>query len=228
MPTASWPTAREAVDRLFPAASRAVREEFLLGASVVSFDRHDVLVEQGDSARPLILLSGTAAARATDAQGREVTLLVLEPGQLSGLRSILRPVPSQVAIVALTHGTLARWTRDLMLRLARIDAGLAFDLFCRAVDEVDLLHRRLLQMSFESARGRFADAVEEYEDLITGAAPRLSRAELASILGISREMLGVVIRDLETQGAIRRTDSVIEVLDWAKLRSCATGPSGRD
>lgn len=228
MPVTSWPTVGEAVDRLFPATSRTVREELARGASVVSFGRHDVLVGQGEDTCPLVLLAGTAAAHTTDARGHEVTLLVLESGHLAGLRGILRPVPSQVSIVALTDGTLATWTRELVLELAREDAGFAFNLFCRAVDEIDLLHRRLLQMSFESARGRFADAVEDYDDLITGAAPRLSRVEIASILGISREMLGVVIRDLETQGAIRRIDSVIEVLDWDKLRSYATGPSGRD
>ena len=76
---------------------------------------------------------------------------------------------------------------------------------------------RLDQATFEDARERLATVLLEYERFLVGLDPVLTRAELAGLIGASREMLGHVFRDFEARGIVRRTGRRIDILDRGAL-----------
>lgn len=204
---------RRALPLLCPTASIATRRLLVERGHVRRFERDDQLLRARDPSPVLLVLDGYAAVLTEDSEGHGFTLQILKPGDFTGLRSISQEALSPVTIVALTAGEVAIWPGLSVRPLAFGDAGFAVGLLGHAVDEIRALQRRVEQMTIEQARERFAEALLAYEPLICRTDPAISRAGLASIMGVTREMLGVVIRDLEKRLIIRREDAVIEIVD---------------
>ena len=186
-------------------------------ARTSAFSARDVLVRQGDALPVTVILDGWAAVRRTSPEGRVATLDLVRYGQALGLESVARPRPSTFDLVALTPGRLATLPGTAVRRLAEQDPALAVRLLDLAIGELGLIARRLDEVTFDDARKRLATVLLVYEPLVTAPSPFISRADLAGLVGTSREMLGHVIRALEARGIIAREGRRIVVRDRLAL-----------
>lgn len=211
--------------QLLLGADDASRRDVLRIARYVRFRRGDPLIRQGDGLEVLIVLQGYVSARRMSSEGRRYTTLLLRPGHVIGLGSIVRATDSGEEVVGLSDGIATILPGAALRRLAARDAGLALRLFDLGAGLIDVMTERLDQATFDSAERRVATIVLSYEDLLREAAPVISRAELASLAGTSREMLGVVIRGLETCGAVHRQGRAILVDDRPLLHEIAAWDS---
>lgn len=117
------------------------------------------------------------------------------PGDFLGMMSVSRFATSLNDVVGLTEGT---WTAGAEIRrLAQLDQSLATNLFDHGMERLARLQELLTQATFESARERFARVLLDYEQLICRTGVILSRTAVASLVGVTREMFGVVVRDFE-------------------------------
>jgi CRP-like cAMP-binding protein len=188
-----------------------------LVARTSTFSARDNLVRQGDPLHVTVLLDGWVAVRRTSPEGRVFTLFLMRPGHVLGLGSVSRPGRSTFDLVALTRGRIATLPGADVRRLAEQDATLAVRLFDLDVGRSELIAHRLDEATFDHARKRLATILLSYEPLLTAASPIVSRADLAGLIGASREMLGSVIRALEAESVIAREGRRIAIRDRARL-----------
>jgi CRP/FNR family transcriptional regulator, cyclic AMP receptor protein len=214
---------RSRVRALFPSATAETRDALGRDLLVMSFARHDYLVRQGEPAMVLAILTGNVAVRTGDLDGRRLTLGIMGPGDVVGLMSASRFVTSRDDVVGLMPGTWMAWPGRRVRRLMRADAGLGADCFDLAMEYLARFEELLTQTTFEGARERFARVLLDYEGLICRPGAVLSRAELASLVGVTREMIGVVTRDLEADGLIARDGAVIRILDRPAIEALYPG-----
>lgn len=213
------------IGHVLPGIEPATLDEVVRCAVVVRFRRGDLLVGQGDEVIVLIVLEGYVSARRTSPEGRRYSSLLLRPGHVTGFEAIARATDSTDDLIGLSDGMAVTLPGAALRDLAARDAGLALRLFDLGIGLAAVIAQRLDQSVFDSAERRVATILLAYEDLLDSPSPAISRAELAALAGTSREMLGLVIRALETEGSVRRAGRAILVADRSLLRARAAWDS---
>jgi CRP-like cAMP-binding protein len=174
------------------------------------FKRGEPIVVQGHKSNALtILLTGRARVISTDARGREVILATLGPGDYVGEMSLIDNEPHSASVFAevqtdalalgqlefarcmpegdsMAHAVLRGLVQRLRHADRKIESLALMDVYGRVA-------RALLDCAGENARCAEGNAV------IPG---RVSRQDLAKMVGASREMVSRVMKDLEGRGFI--------------------------
>lgn len=220
------PDRRAALEALLPTVLPGATERSLVAlvrhAQLRTFRRHEYVLSQGPDPRLTLVLGGHVGAVRSDADGRQHMITIVGPGELAGVVSLRRPAPS-VDLVGLDRGTAALWEGDLVMALARVDAGLAVELLDLALHSATRLLNRLEHVTFASVSQRLAAILWMRRKLLFDARrPLLSRPQLAELAGTSREMTGRVIRDFEERKLIARVSATgLVLLDPVGLRAAA-------
>jgi CRP-like cAMP-binding protein len=205
--------------RILPESSGESRAELVRHARLRPFARHERIVSQGFEPLVALCVRGHLGGWRSDAGGKQHMIRIIGPEDLLSLAA-LRGGPSPVDLVGLDSGMIAAWPGDLLLGLARGDAGLGIDLLDHAIAGSRRLAERLDRITFDSVTRRLARILWMQRELLFGERPLLSRPELADLAGATREMTGRVIRDLERRRIVRRVGPTgLELRDAAALRA---------
>lgn len=191
-------------------------------AQIRPFRRHELVLTQSRDPLLTLIVDGHLGGVRSDAEGHQQMITIAGPGELAGVISLQRDAPS-VDLVGLNRGTAALWPGDMVMGLARLDAGLAVGLLDHALRSASRLLNRLEHVTFDSVTRRLAMVLWMRRELLFDARrPLLSRPQLADLAGTSREMAGRVIRDFEQRGLIGRIGVTGLVLkDPVGLRAAA-------
>ena len=206
--------------RLLPAASATTWRRLEEGARVQPFRRGAVLQARGFRLPPFLVLRGHLMARRSAETGQTYGVLIAGPGYLGAALTVSKPdAEAGHELVALSDGAWATWDPQLVRELALEDAGLAVDLLDRAVDLTRVLSSRLDERSLETARQRLAAILTRYGRLIFDTPhPVARRDDLAAMIGTSRVMMYRALRELESEGLIKRERTGgIAILDEPRL-----------
>ncbi len=214
--------------KVLPGASALSLVALARAAQPRPFRRHELVLSQSLDPLLTLVVSGHVGAVRFDADGHQQMITILGPGELVGVIALRRDAPS-VDLVGLNRGAAAQWPGDLVLALARVDAGLAIELLDNALESATRLLNRLEHVSFDTVARRLAAILWMRRELLFDARrPLLSRPQLADLAGTSREMAGRVIRDFERRGLIERVGGTgLVLLDPSGLRAVA-GIEGGD
>ncbi|HEX6992762.1 MAG TPA: Crp/Fnr family transcriptional regulator [Gammaproteobacteria bacterium] len=198
-----------------------------------------VIFSQGDPADALYgVASGRVRISASGAGGREVFLNIMEPGDTFGEIAVMDGLPRTAAATALEQTTLIVLKRVDFIGLVEQESQLALHLLkllCKRlrwtselVEESALLSgpsrlaKRLLILAEQ--HGRPAESGGE-----RGLEMRISQAELAHFLGISRQIVNQHLGEWAKAGWVRLGRGRIVIADPAALRSLvAAGSSPTD
>jgi CRP-like cAMP-binding protein len=195
--------------RRVPVFSSITQEQAQLIANCVikrRFRRGEIMVEQGHLSPALyILLNGRARVLASDHRGREVILAVLEPGDHVGEMSLIDNEPASATVrsemptdtLMLARGDFARCLPETSSLSFAIMRGLGRRL--RAAD------RQIESLALLDVYGRVARTLVEMSDAAADGRiipHKVSRQDMAKVVGASREMVSRVMKDLEVRGAI--------------------------
>ena len=191
-------------------------------AQVRPFRRHELVLSQSRDPLLTLVLDGHLGAVRADTEGHQHMVTIAGPRELVGVISLQQDAPS-VDLVGLSRGTAALWPGDLIMALARVDAGLAVGLLDHALRSATRLLNRLEHVTFDSVSRRLAMILWMRRELLFDVRrPLLSRPQLADLAGTSREMAGRVIRDFEQRGLLARVGGTgFVLLDPAGLRVAA-------
>jgi CRP/FNR family transcriptional regulator, cyclic AMP receptor protein len=175
--------------------------------------RHTVIVRAGDSTESLyVIVNGSAKVLNSDAEGREVILTLLGPGEFFGEMGLIDGSPRSADVVANETCEL------LVIAKAEFKQGLAdnFDLclnimksLVRRLREAD---RKIESLALMDVYGRVAKLLLEFSVLEGGVRVirrKLTKQDIAKMIGASREMVSRVMKDLEGSGYIRVADGRI-------------------
>jgi CRP-like cAMP-binding protein len=158
---------------------------------------------QGEPIPLTFVIRGYGAFRRTTVDGRQLTMGIASPNDLFGFSSIALGRTS-VDLLALTECEIAVWRGPEVRQLAATDPGLALDVIAGMADFLNTLTEKVDGFLHQDARRRVVRVLARHRDLFFASPAVLSRSQLPSLVGTSREMTGRVLRELEREGMLAR------------------------
>lgn len=175
------------------------------------FKRGELIVEQGTKSNALfILLNGRARVLTADTRGREVILAVLQPGDYVGEMSLIDNEPHSATVRAEVQTDMLVLGRNEFARCLPDSSSLSYAILRGLVARLRNADRQIESLALLDVYGRVArtllDMAEEEKGLkiIRG---KVSRQDMAKVVGASREMVSRVMKDLEDKGVIETLEN---------------------
>ena len=171
------------------------------------FKRGEALVEQGQKSNALfILLTGRARVMISDSRGREVILATLAQGDYLGEMSIIDNEPHSATVRAEVQTDVLMLGRAEFARCLTENASMSLVVMRGLVKRLRHADRKIESLALLDVYGRVAHALLDFA--VADAQGQLlvkdkiSRQDLAKMVGASREMVSRVMKDLEERGFI--------------------------
>ena len=171
------------------------------------FKRGEALVEQGQKSNALfILLTGRARVMTSDSRGREVILATLAQGDYLGEMSIIDNEPHSATVRAEVQTDVLMLGRSEFARCLTENASMSLVVMRGLVKRLRHADRKIESLALLDVYGRVAHALLDFA--VADAQGQLlikekiSRQDLAKMVGASREMVSRVMKDLEERGFI--------------------------
>ena len=176
------------------------------------FKRGEMIVEQGKKTNALfILLNGRARVVSTDSRGREVILATLQPGDHIGEMSLIDNEPHSATVRAEVQTDVLMLGRNEFARCLPENSSMAYAVMRGLVQRLRHADRKIESLALLDVYGRVARALLEFS-VDEGQGERvirekISRQDIAKMVGASREMVSRVMKDLEERGYIQTLDN---------------------
>ncbi len=181
------------------------------------FKRGEALVEQGQKSNALfILLTGRARVMTADSRGREVILATLGQGDYLGEMSIIDNEPHSATVRAEVQTDVLMLGRTEFARCLTENASMSLVVMRGLVKRLRHADRKIESLALLDVYGRVAHALLDFAvpdaqgQLVIRE--KISRQDLAKMVGASREMVSRVMKDLEERGFIEALPSGATVL----------------
>ena len=181
------------------------------------YKRGEVLVERGQKSNALaILLTGRARVVSADSRGREVILATLGPGDYIGEMSIIDNEPHSATVRAEVQTDVLLLGRADFARCLAENASMSLVVMRGLVKRLRHADRKIESLALLDVYGRVAHALLEFavQD-VQGQwiiREKISRQDLAKMVGASREMVSRVMKDLEERAFIQTLPSGVTLL----------------
>ncbi len=190
-----------------------------VAAAVVKrrFKRGEPIVEQGKQSNALsIILTGRARVIATDARGREVILATMRPGDYIGEMSLIDNEPHSATVMAEIQTDALILGRTEFARCLPENSSMAYAVMKGLVQRLRHADRKIESLALMDVYGRVARALLEFSVVDSDGnaiiRDKVSRQDLAKMVGASREMVSRVMKDIEERGFIEtRADGSVLV-----------------
>ncbi len=200
---------------LFSMLTASQAEAVAVAVTNKRFKRGENIVEQGKKSDALfILLTGRARVMATDARSREVILATLQPGDHLGEMSLIDNEPHSATVRAEVQTDTLVLGRAEFARCLPENSTMAYAVMRALVQRLRKADQKIESLALMDVYGRVARALidcareERGGELVVR--DKVSRQDIAKMIGASREMVSRVMKDIEDRGYIEtRADGSI-------------------
>lgn len=173
-------------------------------------ERNSFVVRSGEDTDSLyILLTGRAKVTNTDEEGREIILAWLGQGEFFGEMGLIDGSPRSANVVAVEPCELLCLSKDAFQRCMQDNFQVAQKLMHILVRRLREADRKIESLALLDVYGRVARLLldmSEEEDGKRVVKKKISKQDMARMIGASREMVSKVVRDLELSGYITFED----------------------
>jgi CRP/FNR family transcriptional regulator, cyclic AMP receptor protein len=172
------------------------------------FKRAEAVVEQGKKSDALyIILTGRARVMSTDSRGREVILATLHPGDYIGEMSLIDDEPHSATVRTELQTDVLMLGREAFSRCLPENSSMSYNIMRGLVGRLRHADRKIESLALMDVYGRVARSLLEFA-VDDGAGnlkvrDKISRQDLAKMVGASREMVSRVMKDLEERGFVQ-------------------------
>ncbi|MFC3684944.1 MULTISPECIES: Crp/Fnr family transcriptional regulator [Hydrogenophaga] len=192
---------------LFSTLTQAQAESVAEAVVKRRYKRGEVIVEQGKKSNFLaIVLTGRARVVTTDSRGREVILATMNPGDYVGEMSLIDNQPHSATVRAEVQTDVLILGRVEFARCLPENTSMAYAVMKGLVLRLRHADRKIESLALMDVYGRVARALLEFaapdKDGRLVIRERVSRQDVAKMIGASREMVSRVMKDLEDRGFI--------------------------
>ena len=178
--------------------------------------RGTVIVRAGDPTDSLyILINGSARVLNSDEEGREVILSILGPGDFFGEMGLIDGSPRSADVTAAEPCELLVISKADFKRCLQENFEVALNIMKRLVERLREADRKIESLALMDVYGRVAKLLLDVSEVHEGRRViprRLTKQDIAKMIGASREMVSRVMKDLEASGYIHVDEGLI-VLD---------------
>ena len=168
--------------------------------------RNEQVVRAGEDAESLIvLLTGRAKVTNFDEEGREIILAWLGPGEFFGEMGLIDGSPRSASVVAVEPCELLTIGKNEFQRCMQDNFQVAQKLMQILVRRRREADRNIESLALLDVYGRVARLLLDLSEEEGGkrlVRQKISKQDMARMIGASREMVSKVMRDLEVGGYI--------------------------
>lgn len=168
--------------------------------------RSGVIVRAGDMADSLyVLLNGRAKVTNSDDEGREIILAWLGAGEFFGEMGLIDSSPRSASVIAVEPCELLNIGRDALHRCMQDNFQVSLKLMQILVLRLRDADRKIESLALLDVYGRVARLLLDLsveEDGRRVVKKKMTKQNMAKMIGASREMVSKVMRDLEISGYI--------------------------
>ncbi|UZG43577.1 Crp/Fnr family transcriptional regulator [Caldimonas thermodepolymerans] len=186
---------------LFSMLTNSQAEAVAEGVVKRRYRRGEIIVEHGRKSNALfILLTGRARVLTADARGREVILAMLHPGDYVGEMSLIDNEPHSATVRAEVQTDVLVLGRTEFARCLPENSSLSYAIMRGLVSRLRAADRQIESLALLDVYGRVARTLLDMAEDNNGTLlirNKVSRQDLAKIVGASREMVSRVMKDLE-------------------------------
>ncbi len=179
--------------------------------------RGSAVVREGDPSDALyVVLSGRLKVVVGEADGKETILSILGKGEFFGDMGVIDDGPRSATVVAIEPCELLAITRQAFRRCLGGNPDLAMAVMRVLVRRLREADRKIGGLAMLDVYGRVARLLLDMSESVNGRrviAKRLSKQDIARMVGASREMVSKVMKDLQTSGYIEMDGATIVLRD---------------
>ena len=175
------------------------------------FRRGELVVEQGKPSNALfILLNGRARVLTADQRGREVILAVLQSGDYVGEMGLIDNEPASATVRTEVQTDMLVLQRTEFARCLPEPSTMAYSMLHGLVRRLRNADRQIESLALLDVYGRVARTLLDMAEDDNGVKlirHKVSRQDMAKVVGASREMVSRVMKDLEERGVIETQEN---------------------
>ena len=166
--------------------------------------RHKTIVFVGAKTDSLfVIVSGSAKVLNRDAEGREVILSMLEAGECFGEMGLIDDSPRSADVVANEACELLVISKADFTRALSENTELCLNIMKSLVLRLREANHKIESLALMDVYGRVAKLLLEFSEKENGVRVvkrKITKLDMAKMVGASREMVSRVMRDLEQHG----------------------------
>ena len=182
-----------------------------------SAPRSSVIMVEGDRIDSLyIVISGRLKVMMGEADGKEVILSIIGPGEFFGEMGLIDDSPRSASVIAIEPCELLSVTRRAFKKFLVENVEMAMTVMRVLVRRLRAADRKIGSLAMLDVYGRVARLLLDMSEEVNGqsvVAKRLPKQDIAKMIGASREMVSLVMKDLELSGYIEVRGSTIVLRD---------------
>ena len=190
-----------------------------LGAMVMrrGAPRGSAVMREGDPADCLyVVVAGRLKVLMGEPDGKETILSILGPGEFFGEMSLIDDHTRSATVIAIEPCELLAITRRDFRRCLVENSDLAMAVMRVLVRRLREADRKIGSLAMLDVYGRVARLLLDMSESVNGrrvVTKRISKQDIARMIGASREMVHKVMKDLQVNGYIEVQGSTIVLRD---------------
>ena len=199
------------------------------GASISTFEPGQLVFEpEAEPQFVFILETGLVRMYRNCARGEEVTFGYIQPGEVFGELAAFSDKPRESYAVAVERSTVIKIEKQVFAEAIQSRSSIVFSVAAQIGDRFKEIESRVEDLVFRNARSRLAHIIlqlaEDFGEK-TGdrllIATRLTHAELATLVGVSRPTVSIALGEFEDDELITRSEGKIVVVNKKALQAAA-------
>jgi CRP/FNR family cyclic AMP-dependent transcriptional regulator len=198
-------------ERLEPISRCAILRNVGRGAIVLhAGDRTDYIY---------FVLSGNLKVLVSDEDGREVILTMIGPGEVFGEMGVLDEDVRSATVLAVSSANLVVMSKGDFKRVMLDNAEVALQITRNLVQRLRQADRQIESLALLDVYGRVARLLLDMAEDVGGqkvVTRKISKQDIAKMIGASREMVSRVMKDLNVHGLIEETDGKVILHEHAE------------
>jgi CRP/FNR family transcriptional regulator, cyclic AMP receptor protein len=182
-----------------------------------SVGRGAPVMHAGDASDCLyVVLSGRLKVMLGEADGKEMILSILGPGEFFGEMGLIDESPRSASVVAIEPCELLAMTKGAFRKCLVENTEVAMSVLRVVVKRLREADRKVGSLAMLDVYGRVARLLLDMSEEVNGqkvVVRRLTKQDIGKMVGASREMVTRVMKDLETSGYFEVRGSTIVLRD---------------
>ena len=182
-----------------------------------SVPRSTVIMHEGDPTDALyIVMSGRLKVMMGEADGKEVILGILGPGEFFGEMGLIDDSPRSATVTAIEPCELLAVGKRAFKKCLSENITLALAVLQVVVKRLREADRKIGSLAMLDVYGRVARLLLDMSENVNGqrvVTRRLTKQDIARMIGATREMVSRVMKDRETSGYFEVRGTTIVLRD---------------
>jgi len=189
--------------------------------------RGTIVIVEGDPTDSLyLIISGRLKVMMSDAEGKEVILAMLGPGEFFGEMGLIDDSPRSATVMTVEPCELITLAKKDFKKFLAEHFDMTMTVMRGLVRRLREADRKIGSLALLDVYGRVARLLIDMSESVNGqkvVTRKLAKQDIAKMIGASREMVSRVMKDLQLSGYIEARGNTIVIRDTLSTLECDQG-----